>query len=108
MIFSITNFENRNGKIPGTLTFDDLKPPITDVISQVAAYLGISGGFDGFCAHVDALNASLGIPKKLSDMGIENPEIAPIVAGALSDPSASGNPIKMTKENTTKLLLECV
>jgi len=30
------------------------------------------------------------------------------VAGALSDPSTGGNPIKMTKENTIKLLLKII
>jgi 4-hydroxybutyrate dehydrogenase len=77
-------------------------------MQSAANYLGISGGFDGFCAYVDDLNASLGIPRKLSGLGIKNPDIERIVAGALSDPSISGNPIAMTQENTTTLLLEIV
>ena len=92
--------------MPAVLQFN--KPAITGVIRQAAAYLEISGGFDGFCAYVDDLNASLGIPKKLSGLGVKNPDIDRIVNGALSDPSTGGNPIRMTKENTTKLLMECV
>ncbi|WP_298863317.1 iron-containing alcohol dehydrogenase [uncultured Sulfitobacter sp.] len=92
--------------MPAVLQFN--KPKITGVINQAAAYLDISGGFDGFCEYVDALNSSLGIPKKLSGLGVKNPDIDKIVAGALSDPSTGGNPVKMTKENTRKLLLECV
>jgi alcohol dehydrogenase class IV len=92
--------------MPAVLQFN--RPAIQDVMQSAANYLGISGGFDGFCAYVDDLNASLGIPRKLSGLGIKNPDIERIVAGALSDPSISGNPIAMTQENTTTLLLEIV
>ena len=92
--------------MPAVLQFN--KPAIEGVIEQAAKYLDISGGFDGFCAYVDALNASLGVPKNLSGLGIESPDIDRIVAGALTDPSTGGNPIEMTKENTTKLLLEII
>jgi len=92
--------------MPAVLQFN--RPAIQDVMQSAANYLSISGGFDGFCAYVDDLNASLGIPRKLSGLGIKNPDIERIVAGALSDPSISGNPIAMTQENTTTLLLEIV
>ena len=92
--------------MPAVLQFN--KPAIETVMTQAANYLDISGGFEGFCAYVDELNASLGIPQKLSGLGIENPDIDRIVAGALKDPSTGGNPIEMTLENTTKLLLEIV
>ncbi len=92
--------------MPAVLQFN--KSAITGVIDDATKYLGIAGGFDGFCAYVDELNASLGIPQKLSGLGIENPDIERIVAGALIDPSTGGNPIEMTQENTTKLLLEIV
>ena len=48
------------------------------------------------------------IPKTLAGLGVENPDIERIVTGALSDPSTGGNPIEMTRENTTKLLLACL
>ncbi len=92
--------------MPAVLQFN--KPEIADRLGQAANYLGIAGGFDGFCAYVDALNASLGIPKTLAGLGVENPDIDRIVAGALADPSTGGNPVEMTKENTTKLLLACL
>ena len=92
--------------MPAVLQFN--KPAITDVITQAARYLDIEGGFDGFCAYVDDLNTSLGIPKTLTALGVENPDIDRIVAGALSDPSTGGNPVKMTAENTRKLLLACL
>jgi 4-hydroxybutyrate dehydrogenase len=92
--------------MPAVLQFN--RPAIEGVIEDAARYLGIAGGFDGFCAYVDVLNASLGIPRTLAGLGIENPDIDRIVAGALSDPSTGGNPIEMTPENTRHLLLAIV
>ena len=88
--------------MPAVLQFN--KPAIASIIEKAANYLDISNGFDGFCAYVDSLNALLGIPRNLAGLGVENPDIERIVAGALIDPSTGGNPIKMTKKNTTQLL----
>ncbi len=90
--------------MPAVLKFN--KPAIKDTLAEAANYLGISGGFDGFCKFVDELNDSLAIPKSLAGLGIENPDIDRIVSGALIDPSTGGNPIKMTEENTRKLIIE--
>ena len=90
--------------MPAVLRFN--KPAIKDTITEAANYLDISGGFDGFCKFVDDLNDSLAIPKSLAGLGIENPDIDRIVSGALIDPSTGGNPIKMTDENTRKLVVE--
>jgi alcohol dehydrogenase class IV len=90
--------------MPAVLQFN--KPAIKDTLAEAANYLGISGGFVGFCKFVDELNDSLAIPKSLADLGIENPDIDRIVSGALIDPSTGGNPIKMTEENTRKLVIE--
>ena len=92
--------------MPAVLQFN--KPAIEIKIGQAANYLGIENGFDGFCTFVDDLNASMGIPKNLGGLGIENPDIDRIVAGALGDPSTGGNPIEMTPENTRQLLLQIV
>ena len=90
--------------MPAVLKFN--KPAIKDTLAEAANYLGISDGFDGFCKFVDELNDSLAIPKSLAGLGIENPDIDRIVSGALIDPSTGGNPIKMTEENTRKLIIE--
>ena len=92
--------------MPAVLQFN--KPAITDLIEDASNYLSINGGFDGFCSFVDDLNQSLNIPKKLSGLGVDNPDIERIVSGALKDPSTGGNPIKMTHENTTKLLFDII
>jgi 4-hydroxybutyrate dehydrogenase len=92
--------------MPAVLQFN--KPAIEGVIGKAARYLDIAGGFNGFCAFVDDLNASMSIPKTLGGLGIENPDIDRIVAGALKDPSTGGNPIEMTPENTRRLLHEII
>ena len=92
--------------MPAVLQFN--RPAIEGVIGDAANYLGIDGGFDGFCAYVDGLNAELGIPTSLAGLGIENPDVDRIVAGALTDPSTGGNPVEMTAENTRGLLLKIV
>ena len=80
------------------------RPAITDRFDRVAGYLGVSGGFAGFCDFVDTFNASLGIPRRLADLGVTNPNEDRIVAGALSDPSCGGTPVELTDENLRALL----
>jgi alcohol dehydrogenase class IV len=77
-------------------------------IEQAAAYLGISGGFDGFYAFVGQLNAGLGIPANLTALGVINPDLAALTTSALQDPSTGGNPVDMTAENTRALLEACL
>ena len=77
---------------------------IEDRIKVLNGYLGISGGFDGFVAFVGELNQSLGIPGSLKDLGVQEPDLERLLAGALSDPSTGGNPIEMTEANTRQLL----
>ena len=88
--------------MPAVLQFN--RVAIADRFDRAAAYLGIEGGFDGFCAFVDRLNDDLGIPRTLRGLGVEDPDVDRIVAGALRDPSTGGNPVEMTEGNTRALL----
>ncbi|WP_193175661.1 iron-containing alcohol dehydrogenase [Oricola nitratireducens] len=81
---------------------------IEERIERAAAYLGISGGFDGFRAFVVELCASLGIPKKLSEMGVDTSRLDELVPMALDDPSCGGNPVKLTAENVRALFLATI
>ncbi len=92
--------------MPAVLQFN--KPVIAERFGMAAQYLGISGGFDGFCAYVDDLNARMGIPRTLTDLGVVDLDVDRIVSGALSDPSTGGNPVEMTAENTRELLLKII
>ena len=92
--------------MPAVLQFNE--PAIRNRFNQAAAYLDIDGGFDGFCAYVDALNASMAIPKTLTELGITNPDMDRLVKDALADPSTGGNPIEMTAKNTRTLIEACL
>lgn len=78
-------------------------PKIKDRFRTVAAYLDIEGGFDGFCSFVQEFNDALGIPRKLSDLGVDPTRIDELVSEAIKDPSCGGNPVKLTKENLRDL-----
>ena len=78
-------------------------PEIADRFDTVANYLGIQGGFDGFRAFVQDFNDSLGIPRKLTDLGVTADAIPQLVQGAITDPSCGGNPVKLTTQNLTEL-----
>ncbi len=77
-------------------------------IDRLAAYLGITGGFDGFHDFVVELNASLGIPKNLTELGVSNPDLDWLVESALKDPSVGGNPTPMDADNTRRLFEACL
>jgi alcohol dehydrogenase class IV len=71
---------------------------IEDRIDRLAAFLGITGGFDGFLDFVLALRAELGVPSGLIDFGIPETSFDAIADMAPDDPTAGGNPIKLTRE----------
>ncbi|TNF90134.1 MAG: iron-containing alcohol dehydrogenase [Gammaproteobacteria bacterium] len=81
---------------------------IEDRIERLAAYLGIGGGFDGFYNYVNELNASLGIPANLTELGVKDPDMDWLVESALKDPSVGGNPVAMDADNTRRLLEACL
>ncbi|NDR56181.1 iron-containing alcohol dehydrogenase [Aliiruegeria sabulilitoris] len=87
--------------MPAVLQFN--REPCEGTLAEAAAYLGIDGGFDGFCAFVDALNASMGIPRTLTELGVVDPDLDALTRSALNDPSTGGNPVEMTFENTRAL-----
>lgn len=80
---------------------------IEERIANAAAYLGIEGGFDGFYDWVVALRNEMKIPNGLAAMGVPSDRYDEIAAMALEDPSAGGNPITLTLENTRALLDSC-
>jgi alcohol dehydrogenase class IV len=88
------------------LTFN--RAAIETRINALAAYLGIAGSFDGFYSYVVELNASLGIPANLTELGVTDPDMDWLVASALKDPSVGGNPIEMNAENTRSLFEACL
>ncbi|MBY2938448.1 iron-containing alcohol dehydrogenase [Rhizobium leguminosarum] len=91
--------------MPAVLRFN--RKAIEEKIGRAAAYLGISGGFDGFYDYVLKLRSELGVPETLSVMGIAADRIDELSAMAIEDPSAGGNPVALTLENTKALFKDC-
>ena len=74
------------------------RPAIEEKIASLAAYAGITGGFDGFMEHLLALRAALDVPHTLVDLGVDANAVAAISAAAAVDPSAGTNPLPCTPE----------
>ncbi len=72
------------------------RPAIEPVIDSLAAYVGITGGFDGFLSHLLDLRESVGVPHSLVEFGIDPAATDTIAAAAVVDPTAGGNPIEFT------------
>ncbi|HUS53514.1 MAG TPA: iron-containing alcohol dehydrogenase [Thermohalobaculum sp.] len=70
---------------------------IEDRINRLAAFLGIARGFDGFVDFVLGLRAELGVPAGLIAFGIPETSFDGIADMAPDDPTAGGNPIKLTR-----------
>ena len=91
--------------MPAVLAFN------ADVIrgrfDQAAAYLGIDGGFDGFCEFVQQFNDSFAIPRTLTEMGVSADRLDDLVAMALEDPSCGGNPVELTADGLRGLFRAC-
>ena len=83
-------------------------PEIRQRFDLAASYLGIKGGFDGFCAFVQDFNDSFAIPRTLGEMGVTADRMDDLVAMALEDPSCGGNPVTLTDENLRALFTACL
>ncbi|MBP1873729.1 alcohol dehydrogenase class IV [Ensifer adhaerens] len=92
--------------MPPVLRFN--RSAIEDKIVRAAAYLGISGGFDGFYDYVLKLREELGVPDKLAALGVGTDRIDEMSEMAIVDPTAGGNPVELTLEAAKKLFRECI
>lgn len=92
--------------MPHVMAFN--RTAIEDKIERLAAYCGISGGFDGFLAHVNALCGELKVPKSLPDfidgLSMDDERRKLIADMAVVDPTAGGNPIKLTADGALDIL----
>ena len=91
--------------MPAVLAFN--ADAISGRFVQAAAYLGIDGGFDGFCEFVQQFNDSFAIPRTLIEMGVSADRLDDLVAMALEDPSCGGNPVALTVEGLRGLFRAC-
>ena len=91
--------------MPAVLAFN--ADTIRDRFDKAAAYLGIDGGFDGFCEFVQQFNDSFAIPRTLTEMGVSADRLDDLVAMALEDPSCGGNPVELTADGLRGLFRAC-
>ncbi|MEL7466202.1 MAG: iron-containing alcohol dehydrogenase [Pseudomonadota bacterium] len=105
------NFDTHHGAtnavvMPYALAFN--RAAIEERIERAAAYLAIGGGFDGFVGFVREMNAALGLPERLSGLGVTAADPAGLAAQAVRDPSCGGNPIALNEDNLAALIAECL
>ncbi|MBM3613550.1 MAG: iron-containing alcohol dehydrogenase, partial [Alphaproteobacteria bacterium] len=92
--------------MPWVLAFN--RPAVEERLTRAAAYLGIRGGFDGFVARVMEMREMFAIPRNLAAMGVEESRLDHLTEMAIVDPTAGGNPVEMTRENTRALFQACM
>mgnify|MGYP003507688499 CR=1 FL=1 len=78
-------------------------------MERLAAWLGLKG--KGYAAVYDwilSLRETIGIPKTLAALGVQEKHAAEFAPQALADPSTGGNPLPMTVADFEKLYLNCI
>lgn len=92
--------------MPYVLDFN--RDAIDERIARLAAYCGIKGGFDGFAKTVKKLRKELKVPNALGglikDLSMDKKRKALIADMAVVDPTAGGNPVKLTKKGALAIL----
>jgi alcohol dehydrogenase class IV len=92
--------------MPYVLAFN--REAIEERIVRLAAYCGIEGGFDGFAKAVLDLRKQLNVPHTLPEfikgLDMDAQRKGLIADMAIVDPTAGGNPIKLTREGALELL----
>ena len=92
--------------MPYVLAFN--RDAVEERVARAAAYLGIRGGFDGFSKAILKLRKELKVPHTLPGL-IKGPEMNAarrklIADMAVVDPTAGGNPVKLTKKSALRIL----
>jgi alcohol dehydrogenase class IV len=92
--------------MPYVLDFN--RKAIEERIEPAARYLGIKGGFDGFRKAVVKLRKELGVPNKLAGLikglDMDKKRKGLIADMAIVDPTAGGNPVKLTRKGALAIL----
>lgn len=88
--------------MPYVLKFN--RRAIAEKLTRVSAYLGLKRpGFNSFMDYVMQLRQELGVPHDLPGLGVTNPNIGLMAKMAPKDPTAGGNPVKLTARASAKL-----
>jgi alcohol dehydrogenase class IV len=93
--------------MPYVLAFN--RPAIETRIAAVARYLALpAADFDGFLAWILSLRESLGIPRTLAGLGVDDRDADRIAAEAEHDPSTPGNPVPVTAKELRQIFRDAL
>ena len=92
--------------MPYVLAFN--KAAIEERIGRLAGYLGMAPNFSAFLDWILALRSEIAIAHTLAEIGVDGARTSEVAKMAIVDPSASGNPIELTIENSSKLFDDAV
>ncbi len=93
--------------MPYVLAFN--RPAIEEKMTALARYLDLPApSFETVLEWILALREEIGIPRDLAALGVTEGHIEQLAPMALVDPSAGGNPVRLTKANLTTLFRDAV
>ncbi len=80
--------------MPYVLVFN--RDAIAPKMQRLAAYLGLTGGFDGVMQWLLDIRAEIGVPHTLRDFGVDDAQVPLVAKMAAADPTAATNPVTLT------------
>jgi alcohol dehydrogenase len=88
--------------MPYVLAFN--RAAVAERLGRLAGYLGLAPTFDAFAQWVLDLRASVGVPHTLAGLKVDGARAELIADMAIVDPTAGGNPVKLTKKGALSIL----
>ena len=80
------------------------RPAIETPVAALAKYMGLDASFDGYLAEVMALSRRIGIPEKITDIGVRRQDFERLAIMALPDFNAGCNPRKLDVPSLVSIL----
>lgn len=88
--------------MPYVLDFN--RPVIEQPVSSLAAYLELEPSFDAYLTHVKALGRTVGIPMRITEIGVRRQDFERLAVMALPDFNAGTNPRKLDVGSLVSIL----
>lgn len=88
--------------MPYVLEFN--RPAIERPVAALAAYLKLDPSFDAYLTHVKALSRTVGIPTRITDLGVKRQDFERLAVMAMPDFNAGTNPRKLDVTSLVSIL----